>query len=673
MQKKFISNLIAILLICLSISNCKESTGPQTLFLPKDQDTNTPLSLLYKFMEGNPLPKPIFDLDDPAMNTLMDYTRYGRFENAGTDRYKYQIFDAPGLAKAAGKGIYPNTGSIYEDPKYKTLKNNGRLKGNHWDFLNNNDLEAAFYKWRTAPESGGVKLLFLGTILEKAGHIIPALNAYYAALVHFPQHPCWSADGSFVWYIAPAALGSIQRLCRDYPQLGIDFVDANVSIHNGEYKDLTNDIVEINPGRFVRKTLNERKKELPNLKVLKIMEQRGRGKVQLVQYENSHWQMLVDGEPFFIKGVSYSPVEIGLGPRSDPLFSMRWMFSDKNQNGLIDAPYEAWVDQNNNGRQDPDETPAGDFQLMKDMGINAIRLFVVNNPLTKYDPSLINKPLLRDLFARYGIRTIIVDLLGAYTIGSGASWEKGTDYTDHVQRQTMKDVVRAKVMDLKDEPFVLMWVLGNENNLPAEFMGLNATRTNASQYPQAYAQFINEVAKMIHEIDADHPVAIGNLGLRHIEYFREYAPEIDILGTNLYPGKGGFGTLWEEAQKKFDRPVVLMEYGCDAYYQGRGIDEEGQLEYHNGNWRDIVFHQAGGPYTGNALGGIIFEYMDEWWKDTFDNPEDEQNTKGQFPHPFPDNLSHEEWLGIVSQGSGKNSPFERRLRKAYFYYKKLLD
>jgi beta-glucuronidase len=50
-----------------------------------------------------------------------------------------------------------------------------------------------------------------------------------------------------------------------------------------------------------------------------------------------------------------------------------------------------------------------------------------------------------------------------------------------------------------------------------------------------------------------------------------------------------------------------------------------------------------------------------------------QNKLGQFGAPFLDGWSYEEWLGITSQGSGKNSPFERQLRKAYFEYKKAWD
>ena len=99
----------------------------------------------------------------------------------------------------------------------------------------------------------------------------------------------------------------------------------------------------------------------------------------------------------------------------------------------------------------------------------------------------------------YGINLLLLlmkrvqgfgDYLGAYVLGSGADWESGTDYTDPVQRKAMKQVVRQKVMDLKDESFLLMWILGNENNMSPEYNGVNATRTNAARYPREYALFM---------------------------------------------------------------------------------------------------------------------------------------------------------------------------------------
>ena len=94
-----------------------------------------------------------------------------------------------------------------------------------------------------------------------------------------------------------------------------------------------------------------------------------------------------------------------------------------------------------------------------------------------------------------------------------------------------------------------------------------------------------------------------------------------------------------------------------------------------------------GRGVGNALGGVLFEFMDEWWKANSDLPEKVQKSKAdwyaarsatykslqpdahetvpQFGFPFIDGWSYEEWYGIVSQGNGKGSPFCRQLRRTY--------
>ncbi len=514
-----------------------------------------------------------------------------------------------------------------------------------------------------------MRTFFSGWILEKAGHLIPAVKAYYAALVHFPRSFCWSEHHDFVWYIAQAAVERIELILRDYPQLRWDLVDASVTIEHGYDPDVSDDVIMVNPGRFVKTPIANKIQGLTDLSRLKIIQTRGKGKVTLVQFENGHWQLRVNGQPFFVRGITYTPTEIGYGPDTDASFFNRWMFSDKNHNGKIDAAYDAWVDTNRNDQQDADEPAVGDFQLLKEMGVNTIRFFIPVSGKTVYKPELINKPLLRDLYERFGIRVIPVDLVGAYTVGSGAEWDKGTDYTDPKQRATMKELVRAEVMDLKDEPFVLMWLLGNENNMPLEYTGINATRTNAASHPKAYAQFLNEVAKMIHRLDPDHPVGVGNAELALVDSYRQYSPALDFIGINSYRGQNGFGSLWAQVKKLFDRPVLITEYGCDAYFTGKGEDEAMQEAYHEGNFRDILYEQAGGPYTGNSIGGLIFEYLDEWWKDTESGSWSTQETRPSFPFPFEDGYDQEEWLGIVGQGSGQNSPFERQPRRAYQYYK----
>ena len=607
-----------------------------------------------------------FDLFDPGKEEIVDYEKYGRFINVGTEKYRYIITDKKGLAEAVGEGIFPNTESIQKDPTYIRLKNTGVLDGNHWDFVNIKDHQASFYKWATASEDPGVKLFYTALALEKAGLIKHAIKAYYAIVVHFPNTIGWTYWKT-PWYIGPVAIDKIVYLTRKYPQLGIKLVGAKITIKNKFDNDIRNDVFIVNPGKIIKCNPAEQI-EKTDVKTLKVIKQIGEGNIKLVQYENKHWQLLVNDKPYIIKGISYSPCKVGLSPDAGTYNVTRdWMYDDYNKNGKPDGPYDAWVDKNRNNKQDKDELPVGDFQLMKEMGVNTIRLYHHGY----------NKNLLRDLYEKYGIMVLMGDFLGMYATGSGAGWYEGTDYTNRVHCQNMLQSVKDMVMEHKDEPYVLMWVLGNENNY-AE-VG-DATKVGsgcrAKEQPEAYYKFVNEAAKLIKSLDQyQRPVAISNGDLLYLDYFAKYCPDVDVFGANVYRGPHGFGTsFWQDVKDMCDKPVLITEYGCPAYGKGFSLEEaeEFQAEYHKYNWLDIYYNTAGYG-IGNALGGVIFEWVDEWWKagppPQFDPSV--QDKVPQFGAPFLDGWSYEEWFGICSQGNGKHSPFMRQLRKAYFVYKEL--
>ncbi|MFH1046299.1 MAG: glycoside hydrolase family 2 TIM barrel-domain containing protein [Candidatus Omnitrophota bacterium] len=388
---------------------------------------------------------------------------------------------------------------------------------------------------------------------------------------------------------------------------------------------------------------------------VKLRQKRGAGKVQLLQYENGHWQMLVGGESYFIKGIVYEPVKIGERLTA----SNMWMNYDLNNNGLLDTAYDSWVDKNTNDIQDADEPVVGDFQLLQEMGCNTIRI---------YHPANVKKEILADLYNRFGIRVMMGNFLGAYTWGSGASWEEGTDYTDPEQRRKMLEDVRRMVQEFKDEPYLLFWMLGNENEMVGSKENSTLNNTNASSVPEVYAKFVNEVAAMIHQLDPNHPVGISNASLRLMKDYQKYTPEIDIVGMNAYMGPYGFGSLWKGIQMDYERPVVITEYGCDCYDQNKdAIDEDFQARYYLGCWRDLVNNSFGYKGAGNSLGGFAYIWLDSWWFCGL--PEEHDTAKGAWRGPGKDGWMNDEWLGICGQGAGNNSPYLRQLRKVYYRYK----
>lgn len=632
--------------------------------------------------------KPTFALFDRGAEDIINYTKYGKFENTGTERYKYVISDSEGLKKAAGEGIFPNSSSVARDPAYKEKLAKGELEGNRWDFVDNDNHQANFFKWATAAEEPGVKLYCTALALERSGNIAHAVKAYYAIVVNFPR-----SVGRTYWntplYIGSMSVDKIKYLTRNNPEIGMKLVGASVKVKNHFDDDTKNDVFIVDPGKLVKATPKDIQPSRQKTASFKILKTIGKGNIKLTQYSNKHWQYFVNDKPFYVHGIAYSPNKIGLSPDAGTLDASRdWMFADFNKNGLIDAPYEAWVDANRNNKRDPDEKTVGDFQLMKEMGVNTLRIYHYKN---------LNKQLLKEGYEKYGFMYMMGNLIGMYCTDSGADWFSGTDYTKPEQCAKMLDSVRKMIEEYKEESYILMWVLGNENNYgaPGTFGQDAGTGCRAKLQPEAYYKFVNEAAKLIKSLDPlQRPVAVCNGDALFLDICAKNALALDIFGVNCYRGAEGFGTLWEDVAETFDRAVVVTEYGCSAFHELWSPEraEQGQAEYHRGNWEDIELNISGSGY-GNAIGGVCFEWTDEWWKANSDLPDrikmqkmnwylkreknyhnlkpDTHDAVPQFGAPFLDGWSYEEWLGITSLGDGTDSPFMRQLRPAYFVYKEL--
>lgn len=592
-------------------------------------------------------------LYDPGEEKVVNYRQYGKFLNEGTENYKYEITDPEGLMKALGEGIYPNTSSVKFDPTFQKIRKTKEFKTiSWWDLLNSRDLESAFYKWITSAEPWGVKQFYIAGLLERSGLYEHAVKAYYATVVHFPSGYGWTYWHT-PWYTGREAIVRIKYILRNHPELKMEYAGADIKIRNGFDNRVDNDVFIVKPGRikssngFLKRFLKSPRKR----KLGKVEETAVKGKrIRLVQYESGDWQLLVDGKPFMIKGITYAPTRVGESPDSGTIRD--WMTYDYNDNGIKDS-YEVWVDKNKNNARDSDEETVSDFKLLKDMGVNCIRIYK--------QPFAPDKKFLRKMYEEYDIFVALGDFMGKYALGSGASWKEGTDYDNPEHQKNMLESVKQMVKEYKDEPYILAWILGNEN--------VYGVACNADKKPESFFKFANEVARAIKKIDPNHPVILCGGDALYLDLFGKYCPDIDIYGTNSYRGKYGFGFLWQDAREYADKPVLVTEYGVSAYSTGYSPEEseEYQAEYHRSCWEDMMDNSCGSGF-GNSLGGFVFEYLDEWWKAYEPFYHDK---KGLFTGPFLDGYMHEEWLGIVGQGDGRHSPYQRVLRKAYFVLKEL--
>ncbi len=132
----------------------------------------------------------------------------------------------------------------------------------------------------------------------------------------------------------------------------------------------------------------------------------------------------------------------------------------------------------------------------------------------------------------------------------------GFRYDDEAAVRRQFESTRAVIRRHKDHPAVLIWGLGNEME-------------GDGNDPKVW-RAINDLAKMAHLEDPNHPTmtVIAELGKDNVKLamFREYCPDVDILGVNSYGGAGSVGERLTKA--KFDKPFILTEFGPRGFWEG---------------------------------------------------------------------------------------------------------
>ena len=367
-------------------------------------------------------------------------------------------------------------------------------------------------------------------------------------------------------------------------------------------------------------------------------------KVYIKKTSINNYQLIVNNKPYIVKGICYNPIPIGQSHDYD------W-WSDPAKPWLIDG------------------------KLMKDMGINTIRIYQAGE-----NPDSV-KQVIRDFYNLYGIRTILGDWLGF--------WEYPCPfYGDSAFQEKIKKQVLEMVRIYKDEPGILMWILGNENNYSCigTVNPWSTDEVDKEPDPQKkkgirakiYYSYVNEIIREIHKIDTIHPVALGNGELIALEYANQFCQDADLVACIIYRGKT-FGNLFRSLRATFDKPILISEFGADDYDAYlKKEDQNIQAFFLQSQWRQIYENLAGNPRgAGNCIGGIMFEWTDEWWKHDQSNPESWKvhdtesnwsNGSYYFDIQAPGNKNmNEEWFGIVALSEEIENGINKRIpRKAYY-------
>lgn len=141
------------------------------------------------------------------------------------------------------------------------------------------------------------------------------------------------------------------------------------------------------------------------------------------------------------------------------------------------------------------------------------------------------------------------------TLGLHVQRERqGFDYNDEKAVIEQLESLRTIVREHKDHPALLMWAVGNEVNQ----LGSNDKVWDA----------VNDIAKMIHEEDPDHPVTTMIVPEREtILTIKRKCPELDILSFNTFMDLKNLPSKLDEWVFGWDGPYIVSEWGSKGWWE----------------------------------------------------------------------------------------------------------
>jgi hypothetical protein len=335
------------------------------------------------------------------------------------------------------------------------------------------------------------------------------------------------------------------------------------------------------------------------------------------------WRLTVDGKDFMVVGVNWDYFPIGT-----------------NYN------YGLWTQ--------PDDVIeaalASEMPLIKRMGANAIRLY-----------SGVPARWIRHIHERYGIWTVLNHTVGRYGYSLDGTWVGNVDYSDPRFRAAVKAELSALAEEFKGTPGLLMWLLGNESNYGLswssfEIEALPQGEREAAKAKHLYSLF-GEIIDDIKARDPRHPVSIANGDVQYIDLIASECKGLDVLGVNAYRGRT-MTDLYDVVKARLGKPVMFTEFGADAFDAKRGREDDlTQARYLLSQWEEIYQQSAGKGRTGSAIGGLIFQWSDGWWKYRQETNLDVHDTHASWPNGGykedfveGENNMNEEWWGLCAKG-----------------------
>ncbi len=191
-----------------------------------------------------------------------------------------------------------------------------------------------------------------------------------------------------------------------------------------------------------------------------------------IQKNNGKWEILVDGEPFDVKGVTFG------------------------------------------GDWTP-ETLGAQLKELKFLGVNSIRLWGTNDMTN----------MLLDSCHAYDINVMV----GIWLRHGRPGMEADDSFDYLTDKKGMEDMYNGamKTVDLyKNHPAVLTWGVGNE-----VYLNIATDKEKVE-----YSKFLERICSDIKKKDTNHPITSVEAWTFGLKWWKEMVPSVDIYGINSYGG-----------------------------------------------------------------------------------------------------------------------------------------
>ena len=398
----------------------------------------------------------------------------------------------------------------------------------------------------------------------------------------------------------------------------------------------------------------------------------------------SNRTLLLDGHTALLRGVTYSPTPIG-----------KDMSSPNEEERVADffVPENAAVWRR-------------DLPLMQRMGVNAIRVYELNahgDHTAFLDLAYeLNITVLAGFPLLIGVHQLHVgDVVGDADLGSGIDGilQQQQQQSSPLDIAATQSAVRAAVRH-NAHPAIGMWLIGNEVNLfsngfvcASELCPFGDDVVAAYAAVDALCAVVEAEGQLCSSPLSDTPLPQARyetpfgsqVGWQdftaHVRLLDNVTTHFHAWVVNTYRG-AGFGALFSDYAKVSGKPLLLGEYGVDAFDTcAMATDENAQMRYTLSLVEHLERHSTAcvGDACGEriASGGLLMSWVDELWKGHGslpagcpDGASDVQTPCGGLAPGFPDLFMNEEYWGLVAPSracgdAGAGAPDRLRPRLAY--------